>query len=183
MSTLGSWRGVLNRYMVTPDPVRDYFVHLPSLLEQYPLDVSISYLFGRVELVQNNALYCGLVKLHLVDTVLASIAIDGHPLFRDDYHTFYWAIYGKKPKPKTFRKLEDAENVRDRILHGKQVDPKDMRRAILDVLEFAEKFNSDVNDIAGFLPFGDLRGFKGRALALDKSTSRWVLRGIGSKTV
>ncbi len=175
----GSWKGIVNR--LNASPVSGYFPHLPGLLKDYPLDVSISYLFGMVELAQNNSLYCGMVKLHGVDKELARKAIDLHPIFRADFRQFYEAIFEKKPKEITFVKLEEAEAIRDRIVHGKQASEKDKRKAVVDIIEFAERFNDDVNVIAGFRPFGDLRGFKGRGQPLNKSTSRWILKGIGFK--
>lgn len=159
----------------------EYFPDLPGLLKDYPLDVSISYLFGMVELAQNNSLYCGMVKLHHVDKDLARKAVDLHPIYRADFRQFYEAIFGKKPKATTFEKLEEAEAIRDRIVHGKQASERDKRKAIVDIIEFAERFNDDVYAIAEFQPFGDLRGFKGRGQPLHKSTSRWVLKGIGFK--
>jgi hypothetical protein len=54
-----------------------------------------------------------------------------------------------------------------------------MREAHIDVIEYAEALNEDIEEIAGFSPFGDLRGFKGRAEPLDNSTSRWLLKGLG----
>ena len=179
MTVPSSRKGVVKRYRAAPENIRDFFFDLDKLVEHYPLEISISYLFGLVELAQNNTLYCGVVKLHRVDAELANKAIDAHELYKDDFRQFYEAIFGKKIKKSTFEKLDEAQKVRNRIVHGKSVEDKDKRKAIADVLEFAEKFNADVDEIAGFMPFGDLRGFKGRGKPLDKSTSRWVLKGIG----
>ena len=154
---------------------------MPGLLKDYPLDVSISYLFGLVELAQNKSLYCGMVKLHRVDAELARKAVDLHPMLRTDFRQFYEAIFGKKPTATTFVKLKEAEAIRDRIVHGKEASEREKRKAIVDIIEFAELFNDDVNEIAGFQPFGDLRGFKGRGQPLNKSTSRWILKGMGFK--
>ncbi|MCY3729156.1 MAG: hypothetical protein OXF97_09220 [Nitrospira sp.] len=181
MSIPGSWKGIVNRLNDSPKHVREYFPYLPGLLKDYPLDVSISYLFGMVELAQNKSLYCGMVKLHSVDKDLARKAVDLHPIFRSDFRQFYETIFGKKPNETTFGKLKDAEAVRDLIVHGKHASESNKRRAIVCIIEFAEGFNEDVNKIAGFQPFGDLRGFKGRGQPLDKSTSRWILKGMGFK--
>lgn len=183
MAVPGSWRGIVNRLNKSPAEIQAYFHHLPSLAEDYPWSVSISYMFGLVELAQNNGLYCGVVKLHRVDRSLAKQAIDGHPMFRKDFRKFYEAIFGKKMKATTIAKLEEAESIRDRILHGKVVSEKDKRKAVVDIIEFAERFSDDVFALAKFKLFGDLRGFKGRGTTLDKSTSRWVLRGIGFTNV
>ncbi len=57
----------------------------------------------------------------------------------------------------------------------------DMRRAIHDVFEYAKAFNTVVDGLGQFKPFGDLRGFKGRGVNLDKKTTRLILKGIGLK--
>jgi hypothetical protein len=59
------------------------------------------------------------------------------------------------------------------------VTEADKRKAALDLIHYAEMFNNKMQEIAGFRPFGSLQGFKGRGQSLDKSTSRWVLKGIG----
>ncbi len=179
MMVPGSRRGVVKVYTGCSKEVRDYFDHLPRLAEDYPWDVCISYMFGLVELAQNNTLYCGMVKLHKVDSELAKKAIDGHPMHRDDFKNFYKAIFARNAKQATFCKLKEAATIRDRILHGKQVSEKDKRKAIVNILDFAVRFNHDLFEIAGFKPFGVLRGFKGAGKPLGKSTSRWVLKGIG----
>ncbi len=179
MTAPGTYLGVIQRFKRVPKEIQDYFVHLPDLAEKFPWNISISYLFGLVELAQNNTLYCGMVKVHHVNGGLTNKAIDGHPMFRSDFRKFYEAIFGEKLKPSTFNKLDEAAKIRDRIIHGKRVLEKDKRKAVVDIIDFAERFNSDVYGIAGFRPFGNLQGFKGRGQSLDKSTSRWVLKGIG----
>lgn len=65
------------------------------------------------------------------------------------------------------------------MVHGKAVTDTELRSAIADVLDYAVLFNADVDAAAGFKPFGDMRGFKGRADSLDKRTTKWVMRGLG----
>lgn len=88
-------------------------------------------------------------------------------------------VFGKPIEGSVRGSLKEAEKVRDKVMHGKRPLDINIRMAIVQVLEFAQSYNKFVNDIAGFKPFGDLRGIKGRAAALDKSTTRWVLKGMG----
>jgi hypothetical protein len=136
-------------------------------------------MFSLVELAHNMTIYCGVVKIHRVDKTLARTAVDSHHMTRKGFGELYATIFGKSLKKATADKLAEAEKVRDRILHGKMVSEADKRKAVVDILEYAEAFNAEVQDLAGFKPFGSLQGFKGRAEALDKSTSRWILKGIG----
>lgn len=124
-------------------------------------------------------LYCGVVKLHKVEASLARIAIDNQHITRDGFKELFKAIFGKPLKKSVIGKIEEAEGIRDKILHGKNTTEGDKRKAVIDILEYAKAFNDELYSVAGFRPFGSLQGFKGRATPLDKSTSRWVLKGIG----
>lgn len=64
MATIKSVLGLKNHYNALPQPIRDYFPYVLGLIDAYPLEVALSYAFSRTELAQNDALYCGLLKLH-----------------------------------------------------------------------------------------------------------------------
>jgi len=179
MSTVKSKPGLLNRFHNAPKPVRDYFTHLPGLVESFPLDVALSYVFGQVELAQNMTLYCGIVKLHKADGPLTRSAIDAHHMTRKEFREKFAVVFGSPIPDLVSSTLGKAEGVRDRVMHGKGASNADKRNAVANVIDYAEKLNDHVNGIARFRPFGDLRGFKGAAKALDKSTTRWVLKGMG----
>jgi hypothetical protein len=179
VATPKTWKGVVNEFNKCSDDVKVYFEHFSSLVENYPWDVVIAYLFSRVELAQNMTIYCGCVKCHKVDSELARVAINNQHLTRDGFKELYKSIFGKIMPKEISTKISHAENVRDKIIHGKPVSEEDKRRAALDLVHYAESFNNKLQDIAGFRPFGPLKGFKGRAQSLDKATSRWVLKGIG----
>lgn len=176
-------RGIINKFDALPAEIKIYFEHFPKLAQEFPWDVSISYMFSLVELAHNMTLYCGVVKRHRVDSTLARTAVDNHHMTRSGFRDLYETIFGKRSEKDTADKIAEAEKIRDRILHGKKVSEADKRKAVVDILEYAEAFNAEVQSLAGFKPFGSLQGFKGRAEALDKSTSRWILKGIGLGSV
>jgi hypothetical protein len=99
-------------------------------------------------------------------------------LTRDGFRVRYKTVFGQSPHKATVAKIKEAEKIRDRVIHGKDVDDATLLQALLDVIDYAEAFNMEVKKIGGFEPFGDLRGFKGRAEPLDKSTTRWLLKGM-----
>ncbi len=170
---------ILYRYSELPEEIRSYFSDFPDLVAGFDWDVSISYMFSRVELAHNNTIYCGVVKLHRVDNDLASTAVDDWHMTRNGFRDLYETIFGKKLKKTVSQRIEAAEKTRDRIVHGKRVSEEDKRKAVINILEYSEAFNAEVHNIAGFKPFGSLRGFKGAGKKLDKSTSRWILKGVG----
>lgn len=175
-----SEKAVIKAYTAAPSEVQAYFQHLPDLIEAFPWEVSLSYLFHRVELAHSQCLYCGVVKLHKADAGLARTAVNSQHLTRDGFQEFFKAIFGATLGRPLRDRLADAERIRDKVLHGKSATPVEQRKAIVDVIEYASSFNEQVQERARFKPFSnDLRGFKGRARSLDKATSRWLLKGIG----
>jgi len=172
--------GILKAFGNLPDPLREYLVHFPKLAEDFPWEVALSYLFAQVELAHNMTIYCGVVKCHRVDSELARKAINDHHMTRPRFRELYAIIINKKGiQADTTKRAVFAEGVRDRILHGKTVKDEEKRAAIISTLDYANLLNEQIFADANFRPFGKLQGFKGRGTPLDKSTSRWVLMGIG----
>lgn len=56
MKKIKSKPGLLNFYNECPEPVRWYFTHLPRLVEEFPLDVALAYVFAQIEAAHNMAL-------------------------------------------------------------------------------------------------------------------------------
>ncbi len=46
-----------------------------------------------------------------------------------------------------------------------------MLQAHVEIIDYAEGVNNELRSLAGFEPFGDLRGFKGAAKSLEKGTT------------
>ena len=179
MPPAASYKAVLNVFNTCSDSVKWYFDQVPDLLPNYPYEVTLAYLFLRTERAQNRALYCGVVKLHRASGTVADAAVSAQYLTRDGFIDLYKNVFGHDLAKATRGKINKAEKVRDRVIHGKDVSDAEMREAIVDVFEYAEALNSDLSAAAGFKPFGDLRGFKGRGQPLDNSTTRWLLKGLG----
>lgn len=172
-------KGLKKKYAAAPEKVRAYFQHFEKLAEEFPYDVALAYVFALVELAQNMTLYCGIVKVHKVNATMARSAVDAHYMKRKDFREKVEVIYGKPIPSSTTEKLTSAEKVRDKVMHGKQCSDAAKRTALAQVLEYAAEVNAFLKKEAGIEPFGSLKGFKGRAKALDKNTSRWVLKGMG----
>lgn len=179
LSQIKTKSGLLKVYLACSSPVRSYFEHLPKLLNQFPLDVTLSYAFTRLELAQNMALYCGVVKVHRADAKLASNAISTHHMTREGFVKLYSTVFGFDLPKGAAQALKTAEDTRDAVLHGKPATQERLRNAIARVLEYAEAINAQLSDKHNLRPFGDLRGFSGRAKKLEKTTTRFMLKGMG----
>lgn len=175
--------GIKNLYAELPNEVREFFPDVPALIDSgFSLDILLAYLFFRLEQGQRQTLYCGARKLHKTESTLTWQAIDTHDLTRAGFKELFKTIYGFAPRKTAGDCLTDAEAIRDRLMHGKGLADKDKREAISKVMHYAKEINHLIAETKslGFRPFcGDLRGFIGRLESLDKSTTRWILKGMG----
>ena len=160
-------------------PPQDYFPSFEELVANYPWDVSVSYIFSRVEAAKHVTIYCGIVKIHWADSSLTRELIDKDYMSRARFRELFKTVFGKPIKKDLLIMLSAAEDIRDKIAHGKNWRPEQARNALKNIFNFAEEFNEFVNTEAGFKPFGQLKGFKGRKESLSKETTRWVLLGMG----
>lgn len=179
MKKAPSYKAILKLYNSCDGGLKQYFPYLQQLLESQQYEACLAYVFLKTELAHNRVLYCGVVKQHQADSEIAEAAIGSQHMTREKFHELFKNVFGKELPNIVMEKLVKAEEVRDKVVHGKTVAPFEMRDAIVDVLDYAKAVNKHMEIEAGFKPFGDLRGFKGRKSSLDKSTSRWLLKGIG----
>ncbi len=181
--TPGQRRGIKGLYLEMPGEVKTLFVDLPALIESsFGLNIAVAYVFFRIEQAQRGTLYCGARKLHRTESELTWKAIDLHELTRKDFQQFFKTIYGFPVSTEANKNLEDAQVVRDSLMHGRQQDEPELREAICKVMHYAKEMNEwiAVGNGLGFKPFsGDLRGIVGRLEPLDRSTTRWILKGMG----
>ncbi len=174
-----TYKGVISHFNKAPNEVRDYFPDFTQLVEKYPWEVSVSYFFSRVEQAKHMTIYCGIVKLHWCDSALTRKMVNEEHMSRGRFKTLFKTVFGKNISESILRKLESGESVRDKIAHGKSWTQKEVRGGLVSSIDFSIEFNDFVQNIAGFRPFGNLKGFKGRAESLPKSTTKWVLQGMG----
>lgn len=172
-------RGLLKVHQGCSMEVQGYFEHLPKLLDEFPLDVALAYAFARLELAQNMALYCGVVKVHRADGELARKVVSTHHMTREGFVGLYRTVFDFDLPKSAAQALKIAEDTRDAVMHGKPATDDRLRNAIARVLEYAEAINGQLNREHGIRPFGDLRGFSGRAKKLEKKTTRFMLKGMG----
>lgn len=170
-------KAVLKRFEAVPKTIRDYFKELPSLLDKFPLDVAIGYIFMGIEKAQNRALLGGLLVNHKTNAEVTRTVLNRQHIKRESFEKFYGIVFGEALDKSVLSKLRYAERIRDRVIHGKIVSEADKRKAVVSALEHCEGFAKLIP--GAFNPFGDLRGICGRRVPLAKPTTRWVLKGMG----
>jgi hypothetical protein len=173
------WKGVRSAFQAAHADVQAFFHEYPALLEKFSWETCMAYLFTKIEQGHRRALYCGVVKLHSVDPELAWDAIQRWEMTRTGFRQQLDEVLQMKLPKDLSAVLEEAERIRDKVIHGYQVPDVDHRRGAVRALDYAQGFRSLVDESAGFSPYGDLRGFSGAAKKLPKATSRLVLKGLG----
>lgn len=179
MAAPANYKQVLTHFKAKAKEIQEYFPAFSELVEDYSWDVSVSYVFSRVEAAKHGAIYCGIVKLHWTDSTLTRELVDKDHMSRGRFRELFKIVYGKPIDEELVKKLSEAEVIRDKIAHGKRWTDEQARTALKDIFDFAEGFNAFTQELASIKPFGDLRGFKGRKESLPKETTRWILKGMG----
>jgi len=174
-----TYRDVLEKFKKAPTFIQEYFKYLPDLVANFPWDVSIGYLFTRIEYAKHMTIYCGILKLHSADSTLTWKAIENLQMTREQFINLFKIVFRQPIESSILKKLRDSENVRDMVVHGKNPHDSKIRKAMVDAIDFCIQFNDYVYKRAGFRPMAKLVGFKGRKKSLDKSTTRWLLKGMG----
>lgn len=174
-----SYISVIKHFEAAPANVQKYFPNLAELVKSYPWEVPISYAFSRIELAKRMTIYCGIVKLHWCESTVTWRLVSEDYMERGRFKDLFRIVYGHQIPVDLIAKLERGEKIRDKIAHGKRWETKEAREGLTSVIDFATEFNDFLYEHAGFRPFGDLRGFKGRKQSLAAATTHWVLRGMG----
>lgn len=182
MAVPASYKGVIKHYEGCPDTISAYFNNFRRLVEEFQYEVAVAYCFLKLEQGYNRTLYGGSRKMRQVHTDIATSILDKQHLTREGFLDLYKNVYGKALPDQVVQKIKFSEKIRDRIIHGKKVEDKDAKKCLVDILDFSKELEAEVRSIASFSPFGDMRGLTGQSKSLDKSTSRWVMKGLGFAT-
>lgn len=179
MAVCAQRRTVMDQFDSCPEEIRAYLSELPRLLDSLPLDVSISYLFTQTQRAHNAALCSGAVKVHKANRNVARATVAAQRMTIEGFQEQFETVFGQPIPDEVKQMLEAAETVHDKILNRQRTPEKEKREAIGHVLDYAQALNRLVNGLAKFRPFGDQKGSDGCAESLGKSTTRWMLKGMG----
>ena len=179
MNTPNNYKQVAKLYDALSPTLKKYLEHFPKLVStDLPFEVVIAYLFQRLERAHRRAIYGGIIKKHSTDANLTNLTVSKAHLTRKEYDALFKRIFGSPLSQLAEALRNDAEGIRDKSMHGTEVDDPPLRKAIKDVLEYFEAFNEHVHKAGGFEPCGDMRGLTGATGKLEKETTRWILKGL-----
>lgn len=176
---VANYRSVIQVIKKSTEDVEWFYQPIIDLIEGYDWGVSLAYAFSQLERGQKNALYCGMRKIHGVNSDVAWAAIGGEHLTRKDYRERFKVVIGVSLPKEMIDRIVAAEKIRDGLMHGNSPSSADMRKAIVAVIKYSEEMNNLCGEKQGFRPYGKLQGFAGAGRTLSKSTSRLVAKGLG----
>lgn len=126
------------------------FPDFVELVESYNWEVSISHIFSRVELAKRNTIYCGIVKLHWCNAVLTRKLVNKDHMSLGRFLDLFGMVFGCRVPKQVVVKLENGEEVRDKVAHGMKWKEIKAREGLVSVIDFATDFNEFVDGKAGF---------------------------------
>ncbi len=179
MAQVKSIIGVKRAFEDTSENIQDHYEYLPDLLADFPMEVALAYCFARLEYAQNMALYCGVVKIHHANAEVARDIISVHRMTREKFLKLYHTVFGFEPPGTARDALKTAEDARDDVMHGKPATAERLRNALVNVLEYSDAMHRQLTNRVELSPFGDLRGFSGRAKKYEPEATRFMLKGMG----
>ncbi len=143
-------------------------------------DITIAYLFLKIEQAQRMALYAFMIKKHRINKRLASKVAGSMRLGREDFIRLYETLAEESFCKDANKYYDDAVKTRNKIMHGKSLvhgrgmlfadkaDDPERRDAVVFVFEYAVLFNKQykkifankkTNKILKSKPFGKMQGF------------------------
>lgn len=170
---------IKNRFNTLSAEVKTYFVHTPKLIDSFPPDVCLAYLFSGIRAVHRRAFYLGIVRKYNTDRDLTFELVDLRTFQLSEFSHEFEKVFGHHFATETIEHLEQVQRTRNKSLHGQSVKPQETLQAVLDILEYAEALNNDLKDLIGKTPFKGLEGAAGRIKPLNRETSMWILKGMG----
>jgi hypothetical protein len=175
MTAPGTYRGISAQFDKMPPGIRWYYEHLPSLAIKYSWEVTLAYMFARLEAGQRRTLYAGLIKMHRASSAIAWRAIDEHHLSATRFKQLFEAVFGEPADIDAIKALRTAQPARNAVMHGQSVADASIRSAVIGLLHYSHYINEQTGSLAGFCPYGDLHGFRGCGKPISDSDTQALL--------
>src|SRR3546814_20094524 len=118
------------------EEIKSYFEAIPDLIEGYVWEVSLAFMFTRVEKAMNRMLYCGVVKLHRANSTTASVMVNKHHMTRREFKRLFSKVFGTAVLKELNEILAEAEKVRHKVVLGTALNAAEMRHATVGLIEY-----------------------------------------------
>jgi len=173
-------KGLKDVYDGVDQDVRYYLNKLEPLLDNgNNYEIAVSYCLTKLEEGHYRSLKCGLVRIHECDSKTVDTELDKHHFTAETYAMAFKNVFSSSIPTQATVHLAKAQEIRNRIIHGKNTTNPKRREAIYHVIEYMRIIGALVEEKTATNPYGDLRGLKGRKTLLSSKSSIQILKGLG----
>jgi len=159
------------------------FEHVEDIVDKLGTvpEIALAYCFSKIENGHRRLLYAGILRKYRLDPILTWKFVLDHDLSRKGFLQIYSAVFGHELPKKILERLAPAEGVRDRMIHGKRPEIKEIWGATLCCFDYCRALNSHLREKEQFAGFGRMQGITSRkgSPTLGKPVSHLALIGLG----
>ncbi|MCC5969315.1 MAG: hypothetical protein JJU15_05160 [Pararhodobacter sp.] len=175
-----SYKGLKDIYDGMDQDVRVYLSKLePLLANGNNYEIALAYCFMKLEEGHHRALKCGLVRIHECDSKKVDTELEKQHFTSEKYATIFKNVFSSGIPIQAKDHLSKAQDIRNKIIHGKNTTNPKRREAIYHSIEYMKLLGAFVKEKTQKNPYGDLRGLKGRKALLPAKSTIWMLKGFG----
>lgn len=175
-----SYKGLKSEYDNLDSDVKGYLSKLdPLLSDGKNYEIALAYCFMKLEEGHHRALKCGLIRLHDCHSGMVDTELEKQHFTADKYGTVFKNVFGAVIPKDAKASLTEAQNIRNKLIHGKKTADPDRRDAIYHALVYMSTLGRFVYEKTGKNPYGDLRGLAGKKTLLPAKSTIWMLKGFG----
>lgn len=175
-----SYRGLKAVYDGLDLDVKNYLSKLePFLDDGKNYEIALAYCFMKLEEGHHRALKCGLVRIYDCASAKVDTELEKQHFTVETYASVFKNVFAKSIPDTAKENLSKAQEIRNKLIHGKTTTDPKRREAIYYALEYMSELGEFVKSQTGKNPYGDLRGLAGKKKLLSDKSTIWMLKGFG----
>ncbi|KEO53492.1 hypothetical protein [Thioclava pacifica] len=175
-----SYKGLKAIYDGLDGDVKNYLGKLePLLADGKNYEIALAYCFMKLEEGHHRALKCGLIRIHDCASEKVDSELQKQHFTAEKYAAVFKNIFSKGIPADAKSNLTKAQDIRNKLIHGKKTTDPTRREAIYYALQYMSDLGEFVKQETGKNPYGDLRGLAGKKKLLPAKSTIWMLKGFG----
>lgn len=175
-----SYKGLKIVYDDLDQEVKSYLAKLGPLLgDGRNYEIALGYCFMKLEEGHHRALKCGLVRIHDCASDKVDSELEKQHFTAEKYSSVFKNVFSASIPLVAEKNLSMAQDIRNKLIHGKATTDPSRREAIYYALEYMRELGDFVKSKTGKNPYGDMRGLAGKRNLLPAKSTIWMLKGFG----
>lgn len=180
MAVPKSYKGLKTIFDGLDPDVKTYLGKLgPLLADGKNYEIALAYCFMKLEEGHHRALKCGLVRIHECASEKVDSELEKQHFTAEKYSAVFKNVFAKSIPADAKSNLLKAQDIRNKLIHGKTTTDPKRREAIFYALEYMRVLGEFVKAETQKNPYGDLRGLAGKRKLLPAKSTIWMLKGFG----